>query len=403
MSLLEEICDESRFRKCVIGPIVEIRDAVHDSLFTAYHDEPSWGIAHRIMAPLLTPKAVEGSFNGMQETASELVTKWTSSDDGLRINVIDDLSRLNLEATTLCQFGEHLNCLDGPAPPVIKAMDDSTFESMQRPNRPRLLTWLLYQKKYDTDIKTMRDFAREIIAKRRSRSDPPKDMLHALLHAKDPETGTSLTEEQVIDEVVTIFIGATTAPCLLAFTLYYLHQNPQALAKAREEIDNVIGPNNKFTQSHISKLVYCDAIIKESLRLSAVAPGFNIEPLPTPSKEPVTLAGGKYTIPPNQPLIAVLATVNRDPDVFDEPEAFRPERMLPGAFEKLPPGAKKWFGNGKRVCIGRHLAWQWLMVSLVSIVRGVELGMEDQSYELKMDGAYNLKPVGFYVRAGPRR
>jgi hypothetical protein len=59
----------------VTGPIEEIREAVHDSLFTAYHDEESWGIAHRIMAPLVTPEAVIDAFAGMRETATDLVKK----------------------------------------------------------------------------------------------------------------------------------------------------------------------------------------------------------------------------------------------------------------------------------------------------------------------------------------
>ena len=355
------------------------------------------------MAPLLSPAAVEATFTGLREIGSELVSKWTSSTAGQLIDVLDDLRRLNLEAATLCFFGQRLGCLSGPAPPVIKAMDEATFESMQRPNRPKLLTWLLYRRKYDADIKTMRDFAADVVAKRKSSPTNKKDMLHALLHAQDPETGKSLEEQQVIDEVVTLLIGATTAPCLFSFTIYYLLQNPEVITKARQEIDSVVGPNNHLTQSHLSNLPYCNAIIKESLRLSATAPGFNIESLPSSSSDPILLAGGKYAIPRNQPIIVLLAAVNRDPTVFEDPEAFRPERMLPGAFEKLPEGAKKWFGNGKRACIGKVYAWQWAMVTLVQVVRGVELSMADQRYELKVDGAYNLKPVGFSIRVGPRK
>lgn len=51
VALCEEICDQKRFRKFVDGPIVEIRYAVHSSLFSAFDDEASWGVRHRILAP----------------------------------------------------------------------------------------------------------------------------------------------------------------------------------------------------------------------------------------------------------------------------------------------------------------------------------------------------------------
>jgi cytochrome P450 len=217
--------------------------------------------------------------------------------------------------------------------------------------------------------------------------------------------GPPLTHEQVIDEILTLVIGSTTAPCLLTLTFYYLLQHPHIIATARDEIATVIGsPSTQVTQSDLSNLPYCTAILRESLRLSAAAPGFNIEPIPSSSRAPVTLAGGQYALPPKTPIIALLASVNRDPDVFGpDPEAFRPERMLGDAFEKLPKGAKRWFGNGKRKCIAEHFGWPWGMVTLVCVLRGVELRMDEGGYELRMDGAYNIKPVRFYVRAGPRR
>lgn len=401
VSLLEELCDEKRFRKCVIGPIVEVRQAVHDALFTAYDYEPSWGIAHRIMAPLLSPSSIEATFKGMRESASKLVSKWTSSDEGLRTEARDDLRRLNLEAVMLCLFDERLDCISGPELPVMNALDDVPQECMLRPNRPRLLNWLFYQRSFDSGTQTLRKFAAEVVAKRKSQPDPKKDMLHTLMNAKDPETGEQLDEQRVIDEVVTLIIGTTTCPGLLAFTLYYLLQNPQAISKARDEIDTVIGPDGQFSHTHLASLPYCDAILKESIRLCAAAPGFNIEPLPT-STGPVTLASGEYQIPTKGPIIAILAAVNRDPTVFSEPEAFRPERMLPEEFAKLPKGAQKWFGNGKRECIGKLYAWQWAMVTLVSVIRGVDLEMADKTYDLKVDGAFNLRPIDFFVMAKPR-
>ena len=71
------MCDEKRFRKCVTGPVVEMRRAVHDALFSAYDSEPIWGIAHRIMAPFLSIAVVQEQVSQMYDEASLLIAKWS--------------------------------------------------------------------------------------------------------------------------------------------------------------------------------------------------------------------------------------------------------------------------------------------------------------------------------------
>ena len=403
-ALLEEICDEKRFRKCVTGPVVEIRHAVHDGLFTAYDNESIWGVAHRIMAPLLSQAKVDDTFVKMRDTAGQLAKKWSETRKGTKVDVVTDLKRVTLQAVKLCFFDQRENYLDGAEPPMIKAMDSATLEAMKRPTRPKMLNLLLYQRQFDKDTRTMRDFGADVMAKRKAQDLGQKDMLDSLMNGKDPDTGRSLNDQQVIDEIISLCIGTATAPNLVAFAIYYLLKNPRALAKACTEIDNSLGSDGDFTLEHLSKLPYCEACLRESIRLSAVAPGFNIEPIPASSTPgpAVTLAGGKYQIPSNQTIIAVLSAVNRDPSVFNDPESFRPERMLGPAFASLPVGVKKWFGNGKRECIGKRFGWQWALVTLISVLRGVRLEMADPGYDLRMQGAFSVEPVGFYAMTGPR-
>jgi cytochrome P450 len=141
----------------------------------------------------------------------------------------------------LCLFGQDIGCLEGPESSMIQAMDDATLESLKRPNRPKFVTWLLFQGKFAKETKTMCDLAANIVAKTREDKDPRKDMLHTLLEGKEPETGKAFTESQIIDEVITLFIGATTALCLVSFAVYYLLKNPQQIEKARKEIVEVVG------------------------------------------------------------------------------------------------------------------------------------------------------------------
>lgn len=195
---------------------------------------------------------------------------------------------------------------------------------------------------------------------------------------------------------------------------YYLASNPQVVSKARRELDAVVGRGKPLMREHLSQLKYVEGVLRESLRLSFAAPGFNIEPIPregggegggegeADNKSPVLLAGGKYAVAHDQAMIVVLAGVNRDPTVFEEPLVFDPDRMVGEAFERLPLGVKRWFGNGKRECVGKHWAWQFSFVVLAALMREVDIEKADPGYELKQDGWFNLRPVDFYVKVKPR-
>ncbi|KAL8709891.1 MAG: hypothetical protein Q9220_005507, partial [cf. Caloplaca sp. 1 TL-2023] len=401
VALCEELCDETRFRKFVGGPIVEIRNAVHASLFTAFANEPIWDVHHRIIAPQLTPHAVSTFFPELRDCAAELISTWRNQDQKKTAPflILDALNRLDLETTTLCFYGRKLNNLTpSTESPMIKAMDGATSEAMKRPNRPKLLNWLLYNSKFQKDCTTMRKYAAETLAYRRANPQPERrDMLFYMLDAKDPSSGKPLlSDEQILDEIVTMPIGSSTAPCVLASAIYYLLRSPACITTAREEIDRVIG-DKEFSYENLEQLPYCAAIVRESMRLSAAAPGFNIEPLPGTTTGPVTIGGGKYQVPATQTMIIVLHGVNRDPAVYSEPEEFQPERMMGERFERLPAGAKKFFGNGKRVCVGKEWAWMWLVTVLVELLRGVDFEMGDKGYVFRQDGWFNLRPVGFEV------
>jgi cytochrome P450 len=401
-ALAEELCDQKRFRKYVGGPVVEIRYTVHDSLFTAFDHEESWGVAHRIIAPQLTPTAVAGHFDEVIRCTDELVAKWRGLDPNSRIRPLDDLNRLNLESTVLTLFGKKLDGINGPEHPVLQAMEDATSEAIKRPTRPKLLNWLLYGGKLKKATKTLRTFGAELVKDRQEHPSDRRDLLWTLLNAKDPETDKALTESQIIDNIVSMPIGSSTAPCAIAAGILFLLQNPDALVRARDEIDAVVG-DGPLKHEHVSRLHYVAGLVRETLRLSCAAPGFNIEPVPKPGDEsPVFLGGGKYQIAHNQAMIIVLAGVNRDPAVFDEPLAFRPERMMGEAYEQLPAAVKKWFGNGKRDCIGKHWAWEFLVVVMAKLIRELDFEAVDPKYELKQDGWFNIRPIDFFVKVRPR-
>lgn len=113
-------------------------------------------------------------------------------------------------------------------------------------------------------------------------------------------------------QMITFLIaGHETTSGMLSFTIYDLLKNPEALRRAQQEIDSIVGRGPVCFQ-HLNKLQYIEATLRESLRLSPTAPGFNVTPL---ANEPVVL-GGKYVIPPDANLVLLLTRSGRDPAVF---------------------------------------------------------------------------------------
>lgn len=404
---MEEICDQTRFRKCVTGPVVEIRYAVHDSLFTAYEGEKSWGIAHRIMYPHVTQEATDAAFNDMAEVIPDLTKKWSASPKQ-RVKASDDLDLILLASCMKCFFNQRVHVLEkgedatkGWA--MVQGWEGATMEALKRPTRPKLLNWL-YQSRFSSLTKTMRSYAKDIVNSRKNNPEQSrKDMLDAIMNGVDPESGEKLKDSQALDEVINIFIGAATAANLLSYAIYYLIKNPEAHKKACEEIDSIVG-DGPIDLSHLKQLHYVEACLRETIRLSATAPGFNIEPIPSENKAPILLGGGEYQIPHNQPMIAILSAVNRDKSVFGEDaEEFRPERVIGEKWDQLPAAAKKGFGNGKRECIGKLWAWQWSFFTLASIIKENTFEFEDKDYKLHANGAFSIKPLDFWILMSPRQ
>lgn len=220
-----------------------------------------------------------------------------------------------------------------------------------------------------------------------------------MLDGKDPQTGLSLDDENIRYQLLTFLIaGHETTSGMLSFIIYELLKTPHAYAKVREEVDTVL-QGKPIRPEHLGKLPYIVAVMREGLRLHPPAPMIGL----TPFKDEVL--GGKYFIPKGTTMGLQVAWMHRDPLVWgsDDVEEFRPERMLDGKFEALPPKAWLPFGNGARACIGRAFSWQEATIALATLFQRFDLVVADSSYDLKLKQTLTLKPDNFYIHAIPRK
>ncbi|HEY6408996.1 MAG TPA: cytochrome P450 [Ktedonobacteraceae bacterium] len=189
----------------------------------------------------------------------------------------------------------------------------------------------------------------KMIDERRRSSEDRGDLLSMLLSARDEDDGSFMTDKQVRDEAMTLFLaGHETTANALAWTWYLLSQHPAAYTQMREEVDRVLG-GRLPTFADLHNLPYTLQVLKESIRLYPPAYGFARLAI-----RPVTI--GNYPLPAGTIILVSPYTIHRRPDYFPNPERFDPERFTPEAEQQLPRYAYIPFGGGPRVCIGNHFA-----------------------------------------------
>lgn len=316
------------------------------------------------------------------------------------LDVSNDMTRLTLDTIALCAMGFRFNSfyLGEEQHPFVTVMNKILIEAGVQSNIPMLYHSLFrrsQQKEHQANIAQLREISNKIVRERRANPDPDaNDLLNAMLLARDPETGRGMTDSSITDNMLTFLIaGHETTGGMLSFAMYHLLKEPETLARARAEVDAVVGAT-PVTADDISRLPYLNAVLRETLRLHPTLPAWTVEPIAD-----TEVIGGKYAIKRGEGVAMLLPNVHCDKRVYGANAAeFKPERMLDEAFEKLPRGAWKPFGNGVRGCIGRAFAWQEGLLALTMVLQNFDIYMDDPNYNLQVKETLTMKPDGFRIR-----
>ena len=400
-ALVDEVCDETRFSKAIHRPLEALRDLGGDGLFTAYNDEPNWAKAHRLLMPAFGPIGVRAMFDRMEDIADQMLLRWERFGADAIIDVSDSMTRLTLDTIALCAFDYRFNSFyQNEMHPFVSAMSGALAEAGLRARRPDFANTLLLssRRRYEADLALMKSVAGAIIEERRAEGAVGSrgDLLDIMLSGRDAETGEGLSDANIRYQLMTFLIaGHETTSGLLSFALYLLMRNSEAMTQARAAVDTVLGGQAPRVED-LAKLRYIEQILQEALRLWPTAPAFAVA-----AHQP-TLLADRYAVTPDDTLMVLIPTLHRDRAVWDDPEAFRPERFAPEAAEQLPPNAWKPFGNGGRACIGRGFAMQEAQMVLTLILQRFTLSEVDTSYRLQIAETLTLKPDGFRIRARRR-
>jgi cytochrome P450 len=289
--------------------------------------------------------------------------------DGAVRDVDADMTRLTLGIVVESLFGSDVS---RDAERIGRAMVAVLDAVNQRLNSPlKIPAWVPTPRnvREKRALVKLDAILQRLIDERRASSASRDDLLSVLLAAVDDVSGTGMSDRQLRDEMMTLFLaGHETTANALAWTWYLLSRHPEVEATLLDELDRVLaGRAPAFAD--LTRLPYTEMVVREAMRLYPPAPGFAREPI-----EDVVLGG--YAVPKGSLVSVNTYALHRDPRFFPDPDRFDPERFAPGWEERIPRYAYLPFGGGPRVCIGNGFAMMEARLILAAIAREWRLSLD---------------------------
>lgn len=393
--LVAEVADDRRFTKHVLPSLEALRELTADGLFTAYSDEPSWQVAHDVLAPAFSRSAMRRHHAVMADVAAQLVAFLGERAHEPAVEVLPAMARATFEIIARAGFGHSFGSFAGDWPhPVLTSIEQTLNHSQRVAARPPLVGGLLGRRAEERNQEAVAHLHRvvdELIGQRQCDS-------HCDAHGTDLlglMLDSPLDPLHIRREVLTFLAaGHETTSGALAFVLYHLAAHPEVRSRAQAEADLVLGSGvPSFEQ--VTKLRYLRRVVDESLRLWPTAPGFSRMALED------TVLGGGHRMNAGDAVFVLVPALHRDPVWGEEPERFDPDRFLPERVRARPAHAYKPFGTGARACIGRQFALHQIVLLIGILLHRFDFELSP-GYQLRVTEGLTLQPAGLTVELAPR-
>lgn len=328
-----------------------------------------WKSHRRLMAPSFDFKSLLGYAPQMVDQAEEMANAWSRLNE-TTIDVAQEMVKLTLRVISRTMFsadGEQLGELvDHSLRRVSDNLDFNIFDMLPLIGPPRMKRKL---QRIRSGFGPMDATMQKLIQSRQSVGGQPRDLLDRLIAARDGDTGVRLSDEEVRDEVVIIFLaGHDTTALALTYTWYLLSQHPHVEAKLHAELARVLGGRPPVHED-LAHLPYTRMVIEESMRLYPPAPGLSNRAV----LENDEICGVK-AVKGSQ--VAVIPwVIHRHRTLWESPELFDPERFSPERSQGRHRFAYLPFGGGPRVCIGNALAMTEAQLLLATLAQRFRLAL----------------------------
>ncbi|HET9478711.1 MAG TPA: cytochrome P450 [Pyrinomonadaceae bacterium] len=331
-----------------------------------------WRRQRRLAQPAFHRQRISSYGDIMVQYTKRAIAKW---QNGEQRDIARDMTRLTLEIVVKTLFNSDVS---NEADHV-----GATLSEIVKPFASQAtLKWIADNRlptsghrRYFNAVSEIDRIVFRIIAERRASGSDEGDLLSMLLQAQD-EDGSQMSDAQLRDEVMTLFLaGHETTALALSWSWYLLATHPEAESKFHAELEEVLGGREPDV-SDLPKLKYTEMIAKEAMRLYPPAYAIGREAI-----EDTELGG--FRVPRKTQLFAFQWVTHRDPRFFERPDDFEPERWARESIERLPKFAYFPFGGGPRQCIGNYFAMLEIVLLLATIGQRFKFSMlEGQPVEV---------------------
>lgn len=375
----------------------ELRPLLGDGIFVSEGD--LWARQRRLLAPEFREKAVGRFTPSIVVSAEQLFAEWDQRLSQGPIDVTHDMMRLTLWVIGRAMFrGEFLVHAEQIGHCLEVCLEQATF---------RMLSMGLYKGWLPTpgNLRAKRAeqqldaIVMDIIQKARADSSEGNDVLSRMIRARDPETGSGMSDKQLLDETKSLILaGHETTSLALSWAFYLLARHPEIEQRLVDEVDRVLGDETPRAD-HLPELVYTRMVFLETMRLYPPVPGVSRKVV-----APDTIDGIRVT-PEDVVILSAYAT-HRHPEYWSDPERFDPERFAPDALDDIEPYSYFPFLLGRRACLGEHFAMVEAVILLAMLVRRYRLRLvSDQPHRTRPISTLRFaRPLMMHVtRRGPRR
>jgi len=334
-----------------------------------------WKRQRRLAQPAFHRNRINAYAETMADYARRMISTWRAGE--VR-DIHRDMMRLTLEIVVKTLFNADVSADADKVGRVLSRIvtpfaGQATIKWIMDNRLPTIT-----HRRFNRDAREIDTIVYRIIEERRRRGRDEGDLLSMLLKAHD-EDGSHMKDEQLRDEVMTIFLaGHETTALTLTWAWYLLAQNPETEKKFHAELAEVLA-GRLPTMEDLSRLQYTEMIAKESMRLYPPAYALGREAV----KE---CAIGGFRVPAGAQVFMFQWVTQRDPRFFPEPEKFYPERWTEDFTNSLPKYAYFPFGGGPRACIGNYFAMMEVVLLLATIGQRFR-------FSLLADHPVNLMPA----------
>lgn len=383
---------------------------IADGVFVAEGER--WAKQRRMVMASFAPGQVRAYFPSLLNVAKRLKTRWMLACEQARpVDLQTELMRFTVDAISGLAFGIDVDTLSSSSSEdIIQKHLDKVMPAIWRRTNAIVPYWKLFKLPQDRALdrsmvevnKAIKGF---IAAARERLADParraaPQNLLEAMLLAAD-EPGSGMSDDDVVGNVFTMLLGGEdTTATSLSWMIYLLSRNPEALQRARDEVDRLMSPLETWTAESLAGLDYLEACIHESLRIKPVGPFNVVETL-----KDMVIEG--VSVPVGTTIIMAMRHDCMQDSQFPDAKAFKPERWLPGGESLAPDSAKRIsmpFGAGPRICPGRYLAMLEIKLVAAMLIQNFGIVAVDtpDGGEAQEHMAMTMTPVGLSMTLRPR-